>query len=134
MGGTINVQSKVGQGTSITVNFVLPWATPEQLAALQPQQHLPADQQLQGKILLAEDNLINMEIALRILRGFGLEITSARNGQEAVNLLPGFRTGNLPGGAAGYPDAGVKRLRCLRPDPGSAPSRCGHGAHHRADG
>jgi two-component system sensor histidine kinase EvgS len=96
MGGTINVQSKVGQGTSITVNFVLPRATPEQLAALRPQQGAAATlPPLQGKILLAEDNLINMEIALRILRGFGLEITSARNGQEAVNLFQASAPGTF---------------------------------------
>ena len=40
---------------------------------------------MSGKyILLAEDNPINTEIATRILRGFHLQVDTARNGREAL--------------------------------------------------
>lgn len=43
------------------------------------------------KVLLAEDNELNMEIAKTILEDEGIHVTKAKNGQLAVNL---FR--NLP--------------------------------------
>lgn len=42
--------------------------------------------QLTGHILLAEDNLINQEVAKGILKVIGCETTIANNGAEAVNL------------------------------------------------
>jgi signal transduction histidine kinase/CheY-like chemotaxis protein len=38
-----------------------------------------------GKALVAEDNLINQKLIVNILKGFGLSIDVADNGQEAVN-------------------------------------------------
>lgn len=51
--------------------------------------HLPVDSIcFHGeRVLLAEDNVMNMEIARRILESVGLEVDSAWNGQEAVNLF-----------------------------------------------
>jgi two-component system, sensor histidine kinase and response regulator len=44
--------------------------------------------QIKGaKILLAEDNLINQEVASEILRQKGLIVTIANNGEEAVKLI-----------------------------------------------
>jgi signal transduction histidine kinase/CheY-like chemotaxis protein/iron only hydrogenase large subunit-like protein/HPt (histidine-containing phosphotransfer) domain-containing protein len=39
------------------------------------------------KLLLAEDNPINQEVATEILRGFGAEVNIASNGSEAVKLV-----------------------------------------------
>ncbi len=40
-----------------------------------------------AKALVAEDNLINQKLIVNILKGFGLTIDVADNGQEAVNML-----------------------------------------------
>ncbi len=37
-----------------------------------------------GRLLLAEDNLVNQQVALAILKGEGYEVTVARNGLEAI--------------------------------------------------
>jgi diguanylate cyclase (GGDEF)-like protein len=42
--------------------------------------------QLQGNILLAEDNLINQEVAKGILKVIGCQVQIAHNGQEALNI------------------------------------------------
>jgi len=85
MGGTIRVESEIGRGTSIFVRFLLPEATPAQLAAAGGgdggKAHAGA---LAGTVLLAEDNEINAEIAIRILSSLGLQIDRAENGRQAV--------------------------------------------------
>ena len=43
------------------------------------------------KVLLAEDNLVNQHLALRLLKGWGLEVELAANGAEALNLLERHR-------------------------------------------
>jgi CheY-like chemotaxis protein len=39
------------------------------------------------KILIADDNPVNLDLATRLLRKKGHEITSAENGKEAVELF-----------------------------------------------
>jgi two-component system sensor histidine kinase/response regulator len=39
------------------------------------------------KILLAEDNLINQKVTIKILNAFGFNVTAVNDGQEAVNEL-----------------------------------------------
>ncbi|MBC3880267.1 response regulator [Undibacterium sp. LX40W] len=41
----------------------------------------------QARILLAEDNEFNQEIAVELLNKFGFEVVVAQNGQDAINLL-----------------------------------------------
>ena len=49
---------------------------------------------LEGKkVLIAEDNMINMEIAQEILKSFGMEPEEAWNGKEAVELFEGKPAG-----------------------------------------
>lgn len=43
--------------------------------------------QLAGRVLLAEDNLVNQEVASVMLQRLGLGLAIANNGQEAVDLL-----------------------------------------------
>jgi two-component system, sensor histidine kinase and response regulator len=44
--------------------------------------------QIRGaRLLLVEDNEINRQVAQELLEGFGLDVTTAENGQEAIALL-----------------------------------------------
>ncbi|MGA7748953.1 MAG: response regulator, partial [Gallionella sp.] len=44
--------------------------------------------QIRGaRLLLVEDNEINRQVAKELLEGFGLDVTTAENGQEAIALL-----------------------------------------------
>lgn len=82
MGGQINVESTLGKGTTFTVT--LPFASAgEKEAPVQPV--TKEAYSLNGiRILLAEDNEINMEIAAEILSEYGAEVVQAWNGKEAV--------------------------------------------------
>ena len=88
MHGTIDVQSKIGCGTTMTVTLPLPLASEEQIQAYQQpvEEQLPAD--LKGRrILLAEDNDLNAEIAMTLLQENGLEVERAADGLLCVAAL-----------------------------------------------
>lgn len=60
---------------------------------MEPQEH-PQERMLRGmKILLAEDNEINMEIAEFYLTELGAEVDKTWNGKEAVEKFAGSELG-----------------------------------------
>ncbi len=85
MGGTITVKSKKGEGTVFTVELPLE-LTDASHVATKAMPNTGAD--LSGvKILLAEDNDINAEIATIQLEELGINVTRAHDGDEAVKLF-----------------------------------------------
>ena len=86
MGGTITFTSRPGEGT--TFHVILPFRIC-QPGELPPQAaKAPAPDALQGmRLLLVEDNTLNMEIAAFMLENAGAELTKAQNGQEALDIF-----------------------------------------------
>ena len=86
MGGTIHIDSTLGVGTTVTVRLRYKTADPpaEPDATVSDSRAYT----LVGKqILLCEDNLLNQEIALELLRRKGMEITVAENGAAGVEAF-----------------------------------------------
>lgn len=85
MEGHLSVESKLGEGTTFTL--VIPLGTVSEDMGKIPESARPVREfSLDGKkILLAEDNEINMELATEVLSMHGAEITQAWNGKEAVD-------------------------------------------------
>jgi CheY-like chemotaxis protein len=88
MGGTISVQSRLGEGTEVVID--LEFSLQETGAA----QKEPGRRKGAKKLLLVEDNPLNQEIAAEILTDNGFEIEVANDGSEAVEMvskaLPGY--------------------------------------------
>lgn len=81
MNGFISVESDPGMGTK--VSFTLPLKVCHETMAAEPEKV-----DLSGlKVLLVEDNELNMEIAQFMLEGEGMKVSSAANGQEAVDVF-----------------------------------------------
>ena len=84
MGGSIEVQSKQGEGTQFTVN--LPVALVDNVEKVIVSD--TKDKSIAGsKILLVEDNDINIYVAKLILEKAGCLVTVAKNGQQAIDTF-----------------------------------------------
>ncbi len=84
MGGTITVESKVGEGSKFTVEVEL-----ESLETEHPEDEEEAGTTdlAGGRVLLVEDNEINAEIATLILEQYGLVVDHAPNGQTGLFMV-----------------------------------------------
>lgn len=86
MNGTLTVKSKLGEGSTFIVELPLPPASAEQTEAiLHPPVEEADEADYAGKeVLLAEDNALNAEIAMELLKTIGLRVDWAEDGQQAV--------------------------------------------------
>ena len=91
MGGNIVIDSELGKGSDFSVFLSLPIADVDQDMSMPVEDgEVVADVQFSYKdcrILLAEDNDINAEIAVEILESEGAKVTLARDGQELVDIF-----------------------------------------------
>ena len=94
MGGTIGFTSKKGKGTTFIITMKLP-------VDMNYKSHFQEDIDVETisiegvKILLVEDNEINMQIARELLETNGAIITEATNGKEAIQIFESSKEGTF---------------------------------------
>ncbi len=95
MGGTIDVESTYGLGTTFTVTI------PQKIVDSRPVSEMPeipqAEQKVTDmftapgmKVLIVDDNVINRKVARSFLKSYSFDLTEAESGPEAIELV---RTG-----------------------------------------
>lgn len=88
MNGSIEVESEQGKGTTFTLTFQFKLVSDPQPYLQQKEETSDRPVRFDGKrLLLAEDNDINAEISMLLLRELGLEVERAVDGQQCVKML-----------------------------------------------
>ena len=83
MGGEIRVQSSLGGGSEFSFELPLPLAT-KPITPAAPAGHHVTD--LRGRVLVVDDDAVNLRVVDMMLRRLGLETKLVNNGLEAVDL------------------------------------------------
>ncbi|RZA05829.1 MAG: response regulator, partial [Proteobacteria bacterium] len=86
MGGTLELESQLGQGTTVSVRLLLPKSL-EKLAPDSWRAPPPVGSLNGVKVLVAEDNEMNQLIAEKLLTRAGCIVTVAQTGEEALRDL-----------------------------------------------
>lgn len=95
LGGTIKAQSVVGEGSTFTVTLRLRMCADAAQTAAEAPGPVSAVKLSGQRILLVEDNELNLEIETAILQEQGFFIESAENGSIAVEKVKHSRPGDF---------------------------------------
>jgi signal transduction histidine kinase/CheY-like chemotaxis protein len=90
MGGAIGVESTPGQGSTFSFSLRLPLADPSVLAPTMPES--PDANRVAGcRALVVDDNETNRRILDEVLRGWGVAVTTAADGEAALRHVDAAR-------------------------------------------
>lgn len=87
MGGSLEVKSKLGEGSHFTFTFLAkPVALAEQAQEKEPEKDAEKVS-AKPRVLIAEDNELNGQILVELLEGEGFEVLHVENGKKAVEAF-----------------------------------------------
>ena len=84
MGGGFTVESAEGTGSTFAFTIRCRRAA---AGSGRPRTRTLSEHQFAGRVLVVEDNVVNRKVARAVLKGFGLEIAEAENGELALEKL-----------------------------------------------
>ena len=91
MGGDIHIQSEIEKGTKVTITFDF-----KIINAKAKKECEQVEYDFNGKkVLLVEDNAFNREIATELLEDYGFDVTTAQDGNLAVDIMKSAKEGDF---------------------------------------
>ncbi len=94
LGGEITVDSNLGLGSTFVVTLTLKTTTLDVVCDAVKEKVKPAEDVTGMKVLLVEDNELNIEVALMLLEDAGVKADVAKNGKEAVEKFLASKVGD----------------------------------------
>lgn len=87
MGGGIKVESEPGKGSTFSFTVIFKQGDPKKIEEIKKEKTIDIKDVKPLKILLAEDNKMNIKLALTFLERAKHKVSVANNGQEALEIL-----------------------------------------------
>jgi len=87
MGGSISVESELGQGSQFSARLPLQWAEAQEYRAIESAVENAPAVDFDVTVLLVEDNQVNQYVINTMLESLGCKTTIAANGLEALACL-----------------------------------------------
>jgi CheY-like chemotaxis protein len=87
MGGSLTLESVLKEGMTFTASFPLALVDKIEVGQLSPHKTPPDDLLVGKRVLLVDDNPINLRVAKAMLEGMGIIVTIAENAEDAKRLL-----------------------------------------------
>ncbi len=85
MGGTISVVSEPGKGSIFSFSACFGYGAVEESVTGKPEEEMVCFQG--ARLLVVDDNELNLQVAREILEGAGIEVDTADNGEQAIAAL-----------------------------------------------
>lgn len=92
MGGTVSFSSEQGVGTNFYIELPQNIVSSEPIGSLDDDVVMNASERYMftapmAKVLVVDDNIVNLFVAKEILGNYGMEIQTAQSGQECIDLV-----------------------------------------------
>lgn len=90
MGGSINIKSSVGKGTEFIISLPIEPPFEKEETVKQVSSNISHDENvyfIPRSILVVEDNELNQKIVCEMLKNYGFDVATAKNGLECLQIL-----------------------------------------------
>ena len=86
--GKFEIESKVGEYTKVTITFIQKIVEDNKIREMMNNNKKAEEFSLKGKkVLIVDDNKLNLKVTNRLLNSYELDITLLESGQECIDLI-----------------------------------------------